>query len=201
MAAAFVHSSSFVDDGAVIGEGTRIWHFSHVLPGARIGRNCILGQNVNVDRDVVIGDGVKIQNNVSIYKGVTVEDGVFLGPSCVFTNVINPRAFIERKHEFRPTRVGRGASVGANATIVCGHDIGEYALIGAGAVVTKAVPAYAMIVGVPGRIAGWVCRCGERLPVAAKIPEGTDIRCTSCGDDYRGTEGGLRGMTVRTSTP
>lgn len=201
MATTFVHSSSFVDDGAVIGEGSRIWHFSHVLPGARIGRNCILGQNVNVDRDVVIGDGVKVQNNVSIYKGVTVEDGVFLGPSCVFTNVINPRAFIERKHEFRPTRVGRGASVGANATIICGHDIGEYALIGAGSVVTKAVPAYAMVVGVPGRIAGWVCRCGERLGLGARVPEGAEVHCAACGDEYQGTEGGLRGMTVRTATP
>lgn len=190
MTAHFVHPSSFVDPGAQIGEGTRIWHFSHVLSGARIGRNCILGQNVNVDRDVVVGDGVKVQNNVSIYKGVYVEDGVFLGPSCVFTNVINPRAFIERKAEFRETRVGRGASVGANATIVCGHDIGRYALIGAGAVVTRSVPDHAIVTGVPGRVTGWVCRCGERLPLGVGLPEGPIPPCSACGERYvRAAEG------------
>ncbi|MEE2658631.1 MAG: acyltransferase [Candidatus Latescibacterota bacterium] len=159
----FVHATACVDSPCEIGEGTRIWHFTHIMPGSRIGRDCNLGQNVYVDRDVVIGDGCKLQNNVSVYKGVTLEDGVFCGPSMVFTNVINPRALIERKDELRDTRVSRGATIGANCTIVCGITIGAYALIGAGAVVTHDVPAYAIIVGVPGRFAGWVSEEGITL--------------------------------------
>ncbi|MBW2463200.1 MAG: N-acetyltransferase [Deltaproteobacteria bacterium] len=160
---AFVHESAIVDDDVVVGRGSKIWHFVHVSRGARIGERCSLGQNVYVGNDVPIGSGVRIQNNVSLYTGVVVEDDAFLGPSCVFTNVINPRSFVERKDEYRGTLVGRGASIGANAVIVCGHDIGEYAFVGAGAVVTKNVPPYALVVGNPARQLGWVCRCGVRL--------------------------------------
>jgi UDP-2-acetamido-3-amino-2,3-dideoxy-glucuronate N-acetyltransferase len=175
----FVHPTAVVDDGAAVGPGTKIWYFSHVQSGSRIGARCILGQNVNIDRDVRIGDGVKIQNNVSVYKGVEVEDDVFLGPSCVFTNVLNPRAHVERKAEFRPTRVGKGATVGANATVVCGHDLGEYCMVGAGAVVTQDVPAFSLVIGVPARHHGWVCRCGDRLEFAGRLAE-----CAGCGDRY-----------------
>ena len=159
----FVHESSYVDEDVLIGEGTKIWHFCHIQSGARIGKNCSLGQNVNVSNHVTIGDQVKIQNNVSLYEGVTLEDGVFCGPSCVFTNVINPRSAIVRKEQFRKTRVERGASIGANATIVCGHTIGRYAMVGAGAVVTKDVPPYALVVGNPSRQIGWVSAYGHRL--------------------------------------
>ncbi|MCK6526703.1 N-acetyltransferase [Myxococcota bacterium] len=176
---AFVHASSFVDEGAVVGAGTRIWHFSHVQAGARIGSRCVLGQNVNVDRGAVLGDGVKVQNNVSVYGGVIVEDDAFLGPSAVFTNVVNPRAHVERKSEFRETRVGRGATVGANATVVCGHRIGAYAMVGAGSVVTRDVPPHALVVGVPARRVGWVCRCGEKLAFRAAA-----AACSRCGDRY-----------------
>ena len=158
-----VHPSSVVDEGASIGAGTRIWHFCHVMPRAVVGEDCNIGQNVFIDNDVVVGRGVKIQNNVSLYKGVVVEDEVFLGPSMVFTNVINPRSFIERKTEFRPTVLRRGCTVGANATIVCGVEIGAYALIGAGTVVIRDVPPYALMVGTPARQAGWVSRSGDRL--------------------------------------
>ena len=182
----FVHPSSIVDDGAIVGKGTKIWFFCHVQSGSRIGERCIFGQNVNVDRDVTLGNGVKVQNNVSIYKGVTVEDDVFLGPSCVFTNVLNPRAHVERKAEFRPTRVGRGATVGANATVVCGHDLGDYCMVGAGAVVTKDVPAFALVVGVPARRLGWVCRCGEQLSF-----EGGAATCAACADEYRLADGSV----------
>lgn len=182
----FVHPTSVVDDGVPIGAGTRIWYFCHVQRGSSIGERCILGQNVNVDSGVHIGNGVKIQNNVSVYKGVHVEDDVFLGPSCVFTNVLNPRAHVERKAEFRPTRVGRGATVGANATVVCGHDLGDYCMVGAGAVVTRDVPAHALVVGVPARQRGWVCRCGEQLAVAH-----AEAAC-GCGDRYSLEGGGLR---------
>jgi UDP-2-acetamido-3-amino-2,3-dideoxy-glucuronate N-acetyltransferase len=147
----FVHESSYVDDGATVGAGTKIWHFSHILPGTRIGKNCSIGQNVMIGPDVSVGDGCKIQNNVALYKGVELADAVFCGPSCVFTNVINPRANVERKDEFRPTKVGFGASIGANATIVCGNELGEYCLIAAGAVVTRPVPAHALMAGVPAR--------------------------------------------------
>ena len=155
--------TAVVDPGCVIGEGTRIWHFSHIMKGCRIGARCNIGQNVVVSPGVVLGDGVKVQNNVSIYTGVTCEDEVFLGPSCVFTNVINPRSAIVRKAQFRETKVERGASIGANATIVCGHTIGRYAMIGAGAVVTKDVPPYALVVGNPSRQIGWVSAYGHRL--------------------------------------
>jgi UDP-2-acetamido-3-amino-2,3-dideoxy-glucuronate N-acetyltransferase len=148
----FIHESSYADDGAEIGEGTKIWHFCHIMSGAKIGKKCSIGQNVNIGSRAVIGDGVKIQNNVSVYDDVIIEDDVFCGPSCVFTNVINPRAFIERKHEYRKTVVKKGASIGANATIVCGVTIGEYALVGAGSVVTRDVPAYALVYGNPARV-------------------------------------------------
>jgi predicted dehydrogenase/acetyltransferase-like isoleucine patch superfamily enzyme len=172
-----IHESAFIDEPCEIGAGTRIWHFVHILPGTRIGRDCSLGQNVMAGPDVTIGDGCKIQNNVSIYQGVTLEDGVFCGPSCVFTNVNNPRAELERKDEFRATMVKRGASIGANATIVCGHTIGEYAFIAAGAVVTSNVPAFALMAGVPARRIGWISHDGERL--------GPDLVCPRSGRRYR----------------
>ena len=175
-----VHPSAVIDQDVVLGEGTRVWHFVHVSSGARVGPNCVLGQNVFVGRGVHIGRGVKIQNNVSVYEGVEIADDVFLGPSCVFTNVLNPRAFVERKHEFGRTRVGRGATVGANATIVCGHDLGEYCMIGAGAVVTRDVRPYELVVGNPARRLGWMCACGVRLSSAI----GTQ-RCGACDREYR----------------
>jgi UDP-2-acetamido-3-amino-2,3-dideoxy-glucuronate N-acetyltransferase len=159
----FVHPSAIVDEGCEIGEGVKIWHFSHVMTGCKIGDGCNLGQNVVVSPKVVLGKNVRVQNNVSIYEGVTCEDDVFLGPSMVFTNVINPRSAVSRKNEYRKTLVRKGASIGANATIVCGHDIGEFAFIGAGAVVTKAVPDYALVVGNPARQMGWMSEFGHRL--------------------------------------
>ena len=159
----FKHESSYVDEGAEIGEGTKIWHFCHVMSGAKIGKNCSLGQNVNVGGKAIIGDGVKIQNNVSVYDNVVIENDVFCGPSCVFTNVINPRAFVERKHEYKQTVIKKGASIGANATVVCGVTVGEYALIGAGSVVTKDVPAYALVYGSPARVRGKVDKEGNIL--------------------------------------
>ena len=173
--------TAVVDPGCVIGEGTRIWHFSHIMKGCRIGARCNIGQNVVVSPGVVLGDGVKVQNNVSIYTGVTCEDEVFLGPSCVFTNVINPRSAIVRKAQFRETKVERGASIGANATIVCGHTIGRYAMIGAGAVVTKDVPPYALVVGNPSRQIGWVSAYGHRLTFDAS---GFAV-CPESGQRYR----------------
>ena len=164
------HESAIVDDGATIGAGTRIWHWTHVSARARIGRDCSLGQGVYVGNETVIGDKVKIQNNVSVYDGVTLEDGVFCGPSCVFTNVFNPRAEIERKAEYRPTLVRRGATIGANATIVCGATLGEYCFIGAGAVVTSDVPAYALMAGVPARRIGWMGKAGVKLDRDLKCP-------------------------------
>ncbi len=175
----FVHESAYVDQPTEIGGGTRIWHFSHVLAGSRIGRDCTIGQNVSIGPDVVIGDRCKIQNHVSIYKGVTLEDGVFCGPSCVFTNVNTPRAEIERKSEFLPTWVRRGATVGANATVLCGTTIGAYSLVAAGAVVTADVPAHALVAGVPARRVGWVGHAGERL--------GDDLVCPRSGRRYRET--------------
>lgn len=159
----FVHESSYVDKPCKIGDGTKIWHFSHIMKHSTIGESCNIGQNVLISPQVVIGNNVKIQNNVSLYTGVICEDDVFLGPSCVFTNVINPRSFIERKEEYKKTLVKKGASIGANATIVCGYDIGRYSFIGAGAVVTKDVPDHALLVGNPARIIGYVCKCGNRL--------------------------------------
>lgn len=165
----FLHESSYVDEGVTIGSGTKIWHFSHVLGNTRIGQNCSFGQNVVVGPNVKIGNNVKIQNNVSIYDGVTLEDGVFCGPSCVFTNVTNPRAEIKRTDEFKRTVVKRGASIGANATIVCGNDLGKYCFIAAGSVVTKDVPDYALMMGSPARRVGWISKAGDRL--------GTDLIC------------------------
>lgn len=175
----FVHESSYVDEGCQIGKGTKIWHFSHIMKDCVIGENCNIGQNVVISPQVVLGNGVKIQNNVSVYTGVICEDGVFLGPSCVFTNVINPRAFIERKSEYRQTVIGKGASIGANSTIVCGHNIGRYALVGAGSVVTKDVPDYAVVYGNPARIRGFVCRCG----VSLEFLDG-QATCQACGTKY-----------------
>lgn len=159
----FAHSTAVIDEGCKIGKGTKIWHFSHIMPNCTIGENCNLGQNVVVSPEVVLGKNVKVQNNVSIYTGVTCDDDVFLGPSMVFTNVINPRSAISRKNEYAKTHVGKGASIGANATIVCGHDIGEYAFIGAGAVITKNVPPYSLWVGNPAKQMGWISEYGHRL--------------------------------------
>lgn len=178
----FVHDSAYVDDGAEIGEETKVWHFSHIMSGSRIGRGCNIGQNVVISPGVTIGDNVKIQNNVSVYTGVVLEDDVFCGPSMVFTNVINPRSHVSRKHEYQKTLVGRGASLGANCTIVCGHDIGRYAFVGAGAVVTRTIPDYALVVGNPARVVGWVCECGMKLASGASTPAHT--RCASCGTEY-----------------
>jgi UDP-2-acetamido-3-amino-2,3-dideoxy-glucuronate N-acetyltransferase len=183
----FAHESSYVDDGAQIGAGTKIWHFSHVMPGAVIGERCNLGQNVVVMPGTRIGNNVKIQNNVSIYEGVELEDDVFCGPSCVFTNVINPRSHVSRKHEYKATKVGRGSTIGANATIVCGVTLGEYAFVGAGAVVTSDVPAYGLMVGVPARRVGWTCQCGERLRTPAPRSD-----CDACGAGYQEENGVLR---------
>jgi len=179
----FVHPSAIVDDGAEIGARSKIWHFSHVLAGVVIGSDCVFGQNVMVGPDVSIGDGCKVQNNVSLYKGVTLEDDVFCGPSCVFTNVATPRAFVNRKDEFAATLVRRGASIGANATIICGVSVGRYALIGAGAVVTHDVLDHALVLGVPAQRVGWVSRSGDRLP--------DDLVCPRTGERYRETEQGL----------
>ncbi len=190
----FVHESSYVDDGAVIGTGTKIWHFCHVMAGAVIGERCSLGQNVVVMPGTRMGNNVKIQNNVSIYEGVQLEDDVFCGPSCVFTNVINPRSHVSRRGEYRSTLVGRGASIGANATIVCGATLGEYAFIGAGAVVTGAVPAYALMVGVPARRIGWMCQCGERLALVAG-----HATCKACGTSYQ--EDGTRLRPIAPPAP
>ncbi|MEJ7761129.1 MAG: acyltransferase [Gemmatimonadaceae bacterium] len=175
----FVHESAFVDEGAQIGQGSKVWHFCHILPGAILGEDCSLGQNVVVMNGVRIGNNVKIQNNVSVYEGVELEDDVFCGPSMVFTNVINPRSHVSRKDEYRRTLVRRGSTIGANATIVCGATLGEYAFIGAGSVVTGDVMAYALMVGVPARRIGWMCQCGQRLP------DGGAGSCSGCGTCYR----------------
>lgn len=176
----FVHKSAYIDKNVQIGKGTKIWHFSHILKNSKIGSNCTIGQGVMIGPDVTIGHRCKIQNNVSIYKAVTLEDNVFCGPSCVFTNVYNPRAFIERKHEFMPTLVKRGATIGANATVVCGVTIGKYAMIGAGAVVKKDIPDYAIFVGIPARQIGWACKCGTTLKFKKSLSF-----CRSCGSEYR----------------
>ena len=177
------HETAIVDEGAVVGEGTKFWHWVHVCgKNTLIGKNCSFGQNVYIGNDISIGDGVKVQNNVSIYDGVHLQDSVFVGPSAVFTNVINPRSHIVRKHEIRKTTVKKGASIGANATIVCGYDIGSYAFIAAGAVVTKSVPDYALMMGVPAQRKGWVCHCGVGLE-----GEG-EVTCSSCGSDFTITE-------------
>jgi UDP-2-acetamido-3-amino-2,3-dideoxy-glucuronate N-acetyltransferase len=189
MADYFAHESCYIDEGCEIGEGTKIWHFTHVMSGARIGRGCNIGQNVVISPDVVIGNHVKIQNNVSVYTGVVLEDDVFCGPSMVFTNVINPRSHVSRRDEYQRTLVKRGATLGANSTILCGHTIGRYAFIGAGAVVTREVPDYALVVGNPGRVAGWMCECGVKLAAGSRAPE--DARCAACGVNYHSSAGML----------
>jgi UDP-2-acetamido-3-amino-2,3-dideoxy-glucuronate N-acetyltransferase len=176
----FVHASSFIDEGCSIGSGTKIWHFSHIMPHCSIGNNCNIGQNVVISPDVRIGNNVKIQNNVSVYTGVVCEDDVFLGPSAVFTNVINPRSAVNRKTEYQKTTVKKGASIGANATIVCGNDIGQYAFVGAGAVVTKNVPDFALIVGNPAKQIGWVSEYGHRL----NFNESGTAFCPETNDAY-----------------
>lgn len=181
----FVHETSFVDDNVTIGEGTKIWHFSHIQKGAVLGKNCSLGQNVNVANNVKIGSGVRIQNNVSVYEGVEIEDNVFCGPSCVFTNVVTPRAHFPVHGIYAKTLIKEGASLGANSTVVCGHTVGKSALIAAGAVVTKNVKDYALMAGVPARQIGWVCECGERL--------GDDLKC-KCGREYQLNNGILSKM-------
>jgi len=180
----FVHPSSYIDDDVEIGEGTKIWFFCHIQKGARIGNNCSLGQNVNIANNVIIGNGVKIQNNVAVYEGVELEDHVFCGPSCVFTNDLTPRAkYPKGAAAYKRTLVKKGASIGANATIVCGHTIGEWALIGAGAVLTSNAPAHALMLGVPAKHSGWVCECGELLK--------DSLTCASCGRKYVETQNGL----------
>lgn len=180
----FIHESAYVDEFVEIGAGTKIWHFVHVLPRTRIGERCILGQNVMAGPDVVIGDGCKIQNNVALYRGIKLEEDVFCGPSCVFTNVLTPRAHIERKDEFVETPVGRGATIGANATVICGNRLGAYCMVAAGAVVTKDVPEHALVAGIPARQIGWVSRSGERLD--------DDLVCPRTGERYEVNNGQLR---------
>lgn len=177
----FAHETAVIDNGCRIGKGTKIWHFSHVMPGAIIGDNCNIGQNVVISPEVILGNNVKVQNNVSIYTGVTCEDDVFLGPSMVFTNVINPRSHVVRRDQYARTTVRKGATIGANATIICGHDIGEYAFIGAGAVVTKAVPAYALVVGNPARQTGWMSEYGHKL----EFDIDGHATCPESGQKYR----------------
>jgi UDP-2-acetamido-3-amino-2,3-dideoxy-glucuronate N-acetyltransferase len=189
MADYFVHESSYVDDGATVGNGTKIWHFSHIMAGARIGERCNIGQNVVVSPSVVIGDNVKIQNNVSLYTGVILENDVFCGPSMVFTNVINPRSHVPRRDEYRQTLVRQGASLGANSTVLCGLIIGRFAFIGAGAVVTRDVPDFALVVGNPGRVSGWICRCGVKLAAGAQPP--AQAVCRACATAYRTEAGSL----------
>jgi UDP-2-acetamido-3-amino-2,3-dideoxy-glucuronate N-acetyltransferase len=179
----FVHPSSCIDEGVEVGEGTKIWHFSHILKGSQVGRNCKIGQNVVIGPNVKMGDGCKIQNNVSIYEGITMEDEVFCGPSCVFTNVFNPRSAVPRMHELRVTLVGRGSTIGANATIVCGHFLGKYSFIGAGAVVTRDVPDYALVYGNPAKIEGWMCECGMKLEFNS-----TKAKCNNCSKEYKRTK-------------
>ena len=185
MASYFSHPTAILDEGCSIGPNTRIWHFCHLMPGCTIGANCVLGQNVMVAPGVTLGNGVKVQNNVSLYTGVTCEDDVFIGPSAVFTNVLNPRSFVERKSEFRPTLLRRGASIGANATILCGTTIGQYALVGAGAVVLRDVPDYALVVGNPARQTGWVSRLGHRL----SFDRTGQAACPESGEGYVLREG------------
>jgi len=177
----FIHPTAVVDEGATLGEGTKVWHFSHIMSDAVVGERCNIGQNVVISPGVILGSNVKIQNNVSLYTGVICDDDVFLGPSCVFTNVVNPRSAVNRRGQYAQTRVGRGASIGANATIVCGHDIGQFAFIGAGAVVTKQVPDYALVVGNPARQMGWMSEFGHKL----LFDEQSQAICPESGETYR----------------
>lgn len=182
------HPSAIIDEGCTIGEGSKIWHFSHIMPNCVLGKNCNIGQNVVISPEVILGNNVKVQNNVSIYTGVTCEDDVFLGPSMVFTNVINPRSAVNRKNQYAQTKVGKGASIGANATIVCGHDIGEFAFIGAGAVVTKHVPDFALVVGNPARQMGWMSEFGHQL----KFDENGKATCPESGQVYELKDGKVK---------
>jgi UDP-2-acetamido-3-amino-2,3-dideoxy-glucuronate N-acetyltransferase len=183
----FVHPTAVVDEPVEIGDRTQIWHFSHIMPGAKIGRDCIIGQNVFIGQSVILGNNIKVQNNVSIYNGVILEDDVFCGPSMVFTNVFNPRSFISRKKEFRKTVVKKGATIGANVTIICGNAIGQYAFIGAGSVVTKDVQDYALVYGNPGKVKGWVCQCAEEITFRAGR-----AKCQACGKRYQKGRRGVR---------
>lgn len=176
----FVHPTSLVEEPSSVGDGTKIWHFSHIMPHTVIGKNCIVGQNVFIGENVNIGNNVKIQNNVSLYDGVTLEDDVFCGPSCVFTNIKNPRSYIDQKDKFIPTLVKKGATIGANATTICGNTIGRYALVGASSVVTKDVPDYALVYGNPARIEGWVCECGVKFDFGGT----SKAKCSHCGKEY-----------------
>lgn len=186
-----VHESSYVDEGARVGAGTKIWHFCHVMSGATIGPRCTIGQNVVVMAGTSLGANVKVQNNVSIYEGVHCEDDVFLGPSMVFTNVINPRSHVPRKNEYKRTDVRRGATIGANATVICGHELGEYCFVAAGAVVTRDVLPFALVAGMPARLVGWVCRCGVRLPLSPELHNGNRATCGACSTAYIADAGRL----------
>jgi len=192
----FAHESASIDDGADIGAGTKIWHFSHIMPGSKIGKNCNFGQNVVISPMCQIGDNVKIQNNVSVYTGVVLEDDVFCGPSMVFTNVINPRSHIERKDEYMETLVRKGATIGANATIICGHTLGKYCFIGAGTVVTIDVPDYGLVVGNPGRLRGYVCHCGNKLEIEVSVENVDPCTCQSCGRGFEKKNGQVTEMDV-----
>ena len=183
----FIHPTAVVDEPVEMGKGTKIWHFTHIMSGARIGENCIIGQNVFIGSGAVLGNNIKVQNNVSIYDGVILEDHVFCGPSMVFTNVFNPRSFISRKKEFRNTLVKRGATVGANVTIVCGNTIGQYAFVGAGSVVTRDVPDYGLVYGNPGKVKGWVCQCAEEI-----IFRSGRAKCLMCGRKYKKDKTGIK---------
>mgnify|MGYP005832466205 FL=1 len=183
----FAHPTAVIDEPVEIGEGTKIWHFSHIASGARIGKNCNIGQNVFIDSGAVLGNNIKVQNNVSVYSGVILEDDVFCGPSMVFTNVFNPRSFISRKKEFRKTLVGKGATIGANTTIVCGNTIGQYAFIGASSVITRDIPDYALVYGNPGKVKGWVCQCAVEIAFRSGEAE-----CPACGKKYRKNSTGVK---------
>jgi UDP-2-acetamido-3-amino-2,3-dideoxy-glucuronate N-acetyltransferase len=185
----FVHPSAIVDEGAEIGAGTKIWHFTHIMAGARIGKNCILGQNVFIGSGAILGDNIKVQNNVSIYDGTILEDDVFCGPSMVFTNVFNPRSFISRRKEFRKSLVKKGATIGANVTVICGNTIGQYAFIGAGSVVTKDVPDHALVYGNPGKVKGWICQCAEEITFRS----GKAV-CKACGKKYKKDRIGVKSI-------
>ena len=188
----FVHESSYLDEGVKIGDNTKIWHFCHIMRGTEIGTNCSFGQNCVVGPSVKIGNNVKVQNNVSIYEGVELEDDVFCGPSMVFTNVINPRSHVVRRDEFRKTLLKRGASIGANATVLCGHTLGRYCFIGAGSVVTRDVPDFALVVGNPARIKGWICACGVKITGNPSPNENSEHQCPSCSAQYLFQDGKLR---------